>query len=129
MVLSRHYLISVANATVVFVSLLALLRPSNSFLPVQIYPKRQCHVQFSTMAPADLTPAIDKFVKLPTGPNDPYFMTAKGPIPEGPEPFSMVSDELQPLSDYVKEMVTSENPVLTMAASHFFEKVLHCIYL
>eukprot|EP00596_Hydrurales_sp_CCMP1899_P008997 CAMPEP_0119048394 /NCGR_PEP_ID=MMETSP1177-20130426/58662_1 /TAXON_ID=2985 /ORGANISM="Ochromonas sp, Strain CCMP1899" /LENGTH=363 /DNA_ID=CAMNT_0007024205 /DNA_START=179 /DNA_END=1270 /DNA_ORIENTATION=+ len=75
------------------------------------------------MAPADLTPAIDKFVRLPTGPNvDPYFMTAKGPVPTGPEPFDMVSAELQPLSDYVKEMVTSENPVLTMAASHFFEK-------
>ena len=51
-------------------------------------------------------------------------MTAKGPVPVGPEPFGMVSDELQPLSDYVKELVVSENPVLTMAASHFFEKVI-----
>ena len=76
------------------------------------------------MAPADLTPAIDKFVRLPTGPNlDPYFMTAAGAAPPGPEPFAMVSNELQPLSDYVREMVVSENPVLTMAASHFFEKV------
>lgn len=78
----------------------------------------------TTMAPANLTPAIDKFVRLPTGPNiDPYFMTAAGPIPQGPEPFQLVAAELQPLSDYVKEMVVSENPVLTMAASHFFEKV------
>ena len=78
----------------------------------------------TTMAPANLTPAIDKFVRLPSGPNiDPYFMTAAGPVPVGPEPFAMVSAELQPLSDYVKEMVVSENPVLTMAASHFFEKV------
>jgi hypothetical protein len=76
------------------------------------------------MPPANLTPAIDKFVRLPTGPNiDPYFMTAAGPAPAGPEPFAMVSNELQPLSDYVREMVVSENPVLTMAASHFFEKV------
>jgi hypothetical protein len=50
-------------------------------------------------------------------------MTAAGPAPAGPEPFAMVSNELQPLSDYVREMVVSENPVLTMAASHFFEKV------
>ena len=50
-------------------------------------------------------------------------MTAKGPVPLGPEPFGLVSDELQSLSDYVKELVVSENPVLTMAASHFFEKV------
>lgn len=34
----------------------------------------------------------------------------------------MVSDELQPLSDYVRELVESENPVLTMAATHFFKK-------
>jgi geranylgeranyl pyrophosphate synthase len=51
-----------------------------------------------------------------------YFMSAKGPTPPGPDPFSLVSEELKPLSDYVKEMVVSENPVLTMAASHFFEK-------
>ena len=34
----------------------------------------------------------------------------------------MVEKELQSLSDYVKELVVSENPVLTMAASHFFSK-------
>lgn len=34
----------------------------------------------------------------------------------------MVANELQPLSDYVKELVKSENPVLTMAASHFFDQ-------
>jgi hypothetical protein len=119
---SKRHFISVANA--VFLLLMTLLRPYNSFLSTQTHQKRHFHVPFSTMAPADLTPAIDKFVRLPTGPNvNPYFMTAMGPIPAGPEPFAMVSDELQPLSDYVKEMVTSENPVLTMAASHFFEKV------
>jgi hypothetical protein len=76
------------------------------------------------MPPADLTPAVDKYVRLPTGPiNDDFFMTARGPSPEGPEPFGMVAKELQPLSDYVKELVVSENPVLTMAASHFFDQV------
>jgi geranylgeranyl pyrophosphate synthase len=47
---------------------------------------------------------------------------ANGPAPDGPEPFGMVANELQPLSDYVKELVKSENPVLTMAASHFFDQ-------
>lgn len=77
--------------------------------------------------PADLTPAVDKFVRLPAGPrkesDTPYFLTAKGPVPAGPDPFALVSEELQPLSDYVKELVKSENPVLTMAASHFFDQV------
>lgn len=50
-------------------------------------------------------------------------MTAKGPAPSGPDPFSYVANELQPLSDYVKELMVSENPVLTMAATHFFDQV------
>jgi geranylgeranyl pyrophosphate synthase len=79
------------------------------------------------MPPADLTPAVDKFVRFPSPSSSPlkesYFLTAKGPSPEGPEPFSLVSDELQPLSDYVKELLVSENPVLTMAASHFFDSL------
>jgi len=76
------------------------------------------------MEPADLTPAVDKFVSLPgeTSSSDHYFMTAKGPEPAGPDPFKAVSGELQSLSTYIKELVQSENPVLTMAASHFFEK-------
>ncbi len=80
------------------------------------------------MPPADLTPAVDKFVRLPDVPHaaaavSPYTMTAKGPVPDGPDPFKYVEDELSPLSEFVKELVVSENPVLTMAASHFFEKV------
>jgi len=80
------------------------------------------------VSPADLTPAVDKFVRLPSDNSEAaavssYLMTAKGPVPEGPEPFGLVSEELQPLSDYVKELVVSENPVLTMAASHFFDSV------
>ena len=112
---------------VVFISLILLAIPSGAYQPFSRSVRTQRSLQLDAltiMAPADLTPAIDKFVRLPTGPNiDPYFMTAKGPVPEGPEPFQLVASELQPLSDYVKEMVVSENPVLTMAASHFFEKV------
>ena len=81
------------------------------------------------MPPADLTPAVDKFVRLPesdgakVNSQENFTMRAKGPAPEGPDPFKLVANELSPLSEFVKEMVVSENPVLTMAASHFFEKV------
>ena len=76
------------------------------------------------MPPADLTPAIDKYVRLPQQGfvTDGYFMSAKGPAPGGPEPFGLVSSELEPLSNYVKDLVASENPVLTMAAGHFFDQ-------
>ena len=83
----------------------------------------------TAMPPADLTPAVDKYDRLPL--NELYdtdtdeilpILTAKGPQPKGPDPFKLVEKELQPLSDYVKQLVASENPVLTMAASHFFEK-------
>ena len=81
------------------------------------------------MPPADLTPAVDKFVRLPESDaakvksTEGYTISAKGPVPDGPDPFKFVANELSPLSEFVKEMVVSENPVLTMAASHFFEKV------
>ena len=82
------------------------------------------------MPPADLTPAVDKFPSLPiliqskSDSSSPLAsITTRGPVPEGPEPFSFVASEVQPLADYVKELVKSENPVLTMAASHFFEQV------
>ena len=81
------------------------------------------------MPPADLTPAVDKFVRLPesdshvTESAEGAGISAHGPAPDGPDPFKFVSGELSPLSEFVKEMVVSENPVLTMAASHFFEKV------
>ena len=114
-----------AMPALLFSTVLLFSSPSGALITTTPSVLRSFVLQSSTiMAPADLTPAIDKFVRLPTGPNvDPYFMTAKGPVPVGPEPFALVSDELQPLSDYVKELVVSENPVLTMAASHFFEKV------
>jgi hypothetical protein len=89
------------------------------------------------MPPADLTPAVDKYARLPSSSKEnskivehnEYLLSAKGPSPAGPEPFGLVGDELQPLSDYVKELVASENPVLTMAASHFFDQVSFQIFL
>jgi geranylgeranyl pyrophosphate synthase len=39
-----------------------------------------------------------------------------------PDPFQMVEQELQPFSDSIKELVSSDQPILSMAAKHFFEK-------
>ena len=39
-----------------------------------------------------------------------------------PDPFAMVEKELQPFSDSIKELVSTDQPVLSMAAKHFFEK-------
>ncbi|KAL7556031.1 hypothetical protein ACA910_017358 [Epithemia clementina (nom. ined.)] len=43
-------------------------------------------------------------------------------IKELPDPFKMVEKELQPFSDSIKELVSSDQPILSMAAKHFFEK-------
>lgn len=39
-----------------------------------------------------------------------------------PDPFKMVEKELQPFSDSISELVASDQPILSMAAKHFFEK-------
>jgi hypothetical protein len=112
---------------IVFSSLLFL--PSFSYygkfaiLKSSITNSRQ-RIFVAVMPPADLTPAVDKYDSLNNNDDfDTYFMRAQGPEPKGPEPFAYVSSDVQPLSDYVKELVVSENPVLTMAASHFFDQV------
>ncbi|GKY96318.1 hypothetical protein MPSEU_000591500 [Mayamaea pseudoterrestris] len=43
-------------------------------------------------------------------------------IEELPDPFKMVEQELQPFADSIKELVSSDQPILSMAAKHFFEK-------
>mmetsp|Transcript_19203 Transcript_19203/g.27128 ORF Transcript_19203/g.27128 Transcript_19203/m.27128 type:complete len:514 (+) Transcript_19203:193-1734(+) len=43
-------------------------------------------------------------------------------IEDLPDPFKMVENELQPFSDSIKELVSSDQPILSMAAKHFFEK-------
>ena len=43
-------------------------------------------------------------------------------IEDLPDPFQMVEKELQPFSDSIKELVSTDQPVLSMAAKHFFEK-------
>merc|ERR1712238_608585 len=39
-----------------------------------------------------------------------------------PDPFKMVEKELQPFADSISELVSSDQPILSMAAKHFFEK-------
>jgi geranylgeranyl pyrophosphate synthase len=43
-------------------------------------------------------------------------------IEDLPDPFKLVEQELQPFSDSIKELVSSDQPILSMAAKHFFEK-------
>jgi geranyl diphosphate synthase len=83
----------------------------------------------SMMEPADLTPAVDKYARLPSegyGSISDRLQMSPDPFrfqePQGPDPFKMVEKELAPLSQYVGDMVQSENPVLTMAAGHFFNQ-------
>jgi geranylgeranyl pyrophosphate synthase len=46
----------------------------------------------------------------------------KTPIESLPDPFQLVEKELQPFSDSIKELVSTDQPILSMAAKHFFEK-------
>jgi len=46
----------------------------------------------------------------------------KKKIESFPDPFKLVDKELQPFSDSIKELVASDQPILSMAAKHFFEK-------
>jgi len=46
----------------------------------------------------------------------------KNKIETLPDPFGIVEKELQPFSDSIKELVSTDQPILSMAAKHFFEK-------
>jgi|Transcript_6813 geranylgeranyl pyrophosphate synthase len=72
---------------------------------------------------ADLTPAVEKFATVPseTDLESDMPMRATGPKPEGPDPFQLVANDLQSLSQYVSELMSSENPILTQAATLFFD--------
>jgi len=39
-----------------------------------------------------------------------------------PDPFKLVEKELQPFAESIKELVSTDQPILSMAAKHFFEK-------
>ena len=50
----------------------------------------------------------------------------KGPgkkkIESLPDPFKMVEKELKPFADSISELVSTDQPILSMAAKHFFQK-------
>jgi len=50
------------------------------------------------------------------------FISGSKKIETLPDPFKMVEKELQPFSDSIKELVSTDQPILSMAAKHFFEK-------
>ena len=50
------------------------------------------------------------------------YITGSKKIETLPDPFKMVEKELQPFSDSIKELVSTDQPILSMAAKHFFEK-------
>ena len=121
------------SASYFIVSLICIYTSSvNGFQSSSSVYRHMSKLFVSVMPPADLTPAVDKYPCLPVVLMDNIHVenaippvTARGPVPTGPEPFGLVAGEVQPLADYVKELVKSENPVLTMAASHFFEQVCY----
>ena len=88
----------------------------------RIINKHAAHATLS-LESADLTPAVDKYPRIPTNVVTQRLRLAAGSKPVGPDPFKLVAAELQPLSVYIKSLLVSENPVLTMAATHFFDKV------
>jgi len=50
------------------------------------------------------------------------YISGKYTIDDLPDPFAMVRDELQPFSDSMSELVSTDQPILSMAAEHFFNK-------
>lgn len=64
------------------------------------------------------TPDTEEDMKL----TDFIGLGGKRKIETLPDPFKMVEKELQPFSDSIKELVSTDQPILSMAAKHFFEK-------
>ena len=97
-------------------------------------PQRADPSRSRTVRSLVITPAIDVYPKLPANDRlegstlvdvDPGSLLHLDGEPIGAfdiDPFSLVSDELMPFSDNIKELVESEHPVLSTAAKHFFEK-------
>ncbi len=88
----------------------------------------------------DFKPAVDVYAKFPEpASSTPHHhdeneltllttsppaitLTMDGAAPNNVDPFALVKKDLAPFSDSIKELVETENPVLTAAAKHFFEK-------
>ena len=84
---------------------------------------------FARRVPAEPPPASQVYATLPTmdlrlndvASGDLHTIDLHGGPPID-DPFALCRDELTPFSDNVKALVATENPVLSQAASMFFEK-------
>lgn len=86
----------------------------------------------SPLTPLKIVPAIDVYAKVPPkgkGENrklrstdNPVSRWVESQDMSGPDPFKLVSAELAPFSDNIKELVETDHPVLSKAAKHFFEQ-------
>jgi geranylgeranyl pyrophosphate synthase len=71
--------------------------------------------------------AIDKFARMPgehgSAEEMAFPMTAKGPTPQGPDPFKLVAKDLKPLTEMIPE-ITESNKVTKMAVENQISKFL-----
>ena len=77
--------------------------------------------------PLLIVPPIDTYLKVPSQSPDAASLEpgavlrwAEGQPEASRDPFELVSQELKPFSDNIKELVEADQPVLSSAASHFF---------
>jgi len=77
--------------------------------------------------PLLIVPPIDTYPKVPSQSPDAASLEpgavlrwAEGQPEASRDPFELVSQELKPFSDNIKELVEADQPVLSSAASHFF---------
>lgn len=113
-------------------SLLLALDQSAAFSPVGFAashhtPTMRASSQVVTsamqvMAPADLTPAIEKFAASPAEEDleAETQLTVDGSKPKGPDPFKFVDGNLPPLSVYLEQIV-EKNPVMKASVSRWME--------
>lgn len=119
----------------VLLAALLALPGARSFISQHIVPgspgrsRRRCSVDPThSAAPLEIVPAIDVYAKVPPGKKN--FVVSDSPVKGwmaareemGPDPFKLVSAELAPFSDNIKELVENDHPVLSKAAKHFFEQ-------
>ena len=81
----------------------------------------------SDVGAVDLTPAYEIYTTVPldTTPENsvaPLLSLDKKATPKGPDPFKYVLDDVNPLSEHLKDLVTTEHPVLKMAATQLLSK-------
>ncbi len=83
-------------------------------------PKNEFFVQFA----ADKTFAKYPVYHSSNEMNSQFDITINSRIPDGPDPFDLVSEDIDPMSDYIKGILDNEDPILSSAAKYFFDKVI-----